>query len=247
MNINFFWLGDSLSKLSTLGLKSFLDHDHNVILWTYDKSCKNVPDGVKIEDAGKIIHPDNIFLYAGNGDCRKGSCGGFSDIFRYTLLYKIGGWYCDTDVTCLKNFESLDQKEFVFRINKFTSSVPNILKCPNNCEFLKQCINETKNVIDENNDSWIKPLRIFSSIIEKMNLESFILDENFFGIDSKEHIKKLIGLYHHESNFKLPEYAIHWCNEAIKTGKWDSELRMNMESPIPTTLYYRLLKKHNLL
>lgn len=247
MNINFLWVGSRLNKLSQLGLKSFLDHGHDVILWLYDKNCENIPSGVKIEDAGQIIHPNNVFLYKGNGDCRKGSFGGFSDIFRYKLLNKIGGWYCDTDVTCLKNFEILNTKEYVFRKNKNTLAVPNILKCPSNCDFLKKCIIKTESDIDENNYKWIKPVEIFSSIIQEMEMESYILDEQYFGLDSIENIKQLIDLCYFESKFKLPEYAIHWCNEAIGTGYWDYSIKINMETSIPTTLYYKLLKKHNLL
>lgn len=247
MNINFLWVGSRLNKLSQLGLKSFLDHGHNVVLWVYDKECENIPSSVEVQDAGQIIHPDKVFLYSGNGDCRKGSCGGFSDLFRYYLLDKVGGWYCDTDVTCLKNFESLDEKEYVFRIHKNTLAVPNILKCPKDCDFLKKCINKTEEVIDKNNDRWIKPLEIFSNIINEMDLKSYILDENYFGIDSNEMIKTLISLYYFKSKFKLPEYAIHWCNEAIQTGQWDRNLKIDIENPIPTTLYYKLLKKHKLL
>jgi hypothetical protein len=247
MNINFLWIGSKLNKLSQLGLKSFLDHGHDVVLWIYDKTCENIPSGVKIEDAGQIIHPDKVFLYSGNGDCRRGSCGGFSDIFRYNLLNEIGGWYCDTDVTCLNNLEELDKNEYIFRKNKYTLAVPNILKCPKNSIFLKKCISETNKVIDENNANWIKPLEIFSNIIKEMKLESNILDETYFGLDSSEYIRTLIELNYYGSKIKLPKYAIHWCNEAIKTGKWDDRLKTNMETPIPTTLYYKLLKKHKLL
>jgi hypothetical protein len=240
-------VGSRLNKLSKLGLKSFLDHGHDVVLWVYDKTCENVPSGVIIEDAGQIIHPDKVFLYSGNGDCRKGSCGGFSDIFRYNLLNKVGGWYCDTDVTCLKNFEPLNKKEYVFRTHKYTLAVPNILKCPSDSDFLKKCITETERVIDKNNSRWIKPLEIFSNTIEEMKLQKFILDENYFGIDSNDTLRNLISLYYFNSKFNLPEYAIHWCNEAIQTGQWDHTIKTDIETPIPTTLYYKLLKKHKLL
>jgi hypothetical protein len=247
MNINFLWIGSILNKLSQLGLKSFIDHDHDVTLWVYDKNCKNIPSGVKIEDAGQIIHPDNVFSYVGNGDCRRGSYGGFSDIFRYSLLHENGGWYCDTDVTCLKNFKHLDDNEYIFRVNKKTSAVPNILKCPAKSIFLKKCISETKSNIDINNDRWIKPLEIFSKIITEMNMESSILDETYFGIDCNDNIKKLLDINYYSSKFKLPQYAIHWCNEVISTGQWNQDLKVNIETPIPTTLYYKLLKKHKLL
>ena len=247
ININFLWVGSSLNKLSVLGLKSFLDHGHKVTLWTYDKNCENIPSKVIVENAEQIIKSEDVFSYSGDGDCRKGSYGGFSDIFRYTLLQKIGGWYCDTDVTCLKNFESLDRNEYVFRKHNRTLAVPNILKCPSNCDFLLQCIEKTKSEININNNRWIKPLEIFSNVIIDMKLESYIVSDKYFGVDSYDNIKNLLALHYYNSKFDLPEYAIHWCNEAISTGQWNSNIKTNMNSPIPTTLYYKLLKKHNLL
>jgi hypothetical protein len=247
MNINFLWIGKRLNKLSQLGLKSFLGNDHEVTLWVYDKNCTEIPDGVKVEDAGQIIHPDNVFSYVGNGDCRKGSYGGFSDIFRYTLLHKVGGWYCDTDVTCLSNFEPLDDRKYVFRPNKTTLSVPNILKCPKESVFLSKCIEDTKKVIDENNNKWAQPLFIFSDLLKEMDLDKYIVTESFFGIDSVDFINNLISVGYFPSKFELPKYAIHWCNEAIYTGQWNGSLRVNTETATPTTLYYKLLKKYNLL
>jgi hypothetical protein len=61
MNINFLWVGSRLNKLSQLGLKSFLDHGHNVVLWVYDRECENIPSGIEVQDAGQIIHPDKVF------------------------------------------------------------------------------------------------------------------------------------------------------------------------------------------
>jgi len=246
MNINFLWIGDNIPKIGTLSLKSFLDHGHNPILWAYDKNCKNIPDGVTIEDAGQIIHPSKIFSYKGNGDCRNKSYGGFSDIFRYHLLQETGGWYCDMDVTCLKNFETLNE-DYVIRPHSNTKYVGNILKTPKNNKFLKDCIKLTEAHITENNDSWIKPLRILSECVDKNNLQNKVVSKEIFGNASSDEIKMFIAIGFIKNKIKLPEYAIHWCNEAISTGQWDYSVKRDWETPVPTTLYYKLLKKHNLL
>lgn len=246
MKINFLWIGDRLTKMGQLSLKSFLDHGHEVDLWVYDKNCKNIPDGVTIQDAGEIIHPSKVFSYKGSGDCRKNSYGGFSDIFRYYVLEKIGGWYCDMDVTCLKNLESLDQ-DYIIRPHCLAKYVANIIKTPKDTQFMKECIAESEKQIDEKNYRWIKPLEIFSDYVDKFNLQKYVVDKNIFGDDNIHYLRDLLSTGYSKSKLALPEYAIHWCNEAVTTGQWDKSIRRDWDVPMPTTLYYKLLKQHNLL
>jgi len=246
MKINFFWIGEHLSKMCQLSLKSFIDNDHEVVLWTYNKKYKNIPSGVLIEDAGQILHPSKIFTYTGNGDCRNGSYGGFSDIFRYHLLQNEGGWYCDMDVTCLKNFEEISNEPYVFRPHKIAKQVGNIMKCVKNNNFLKHCIEITEKKIDKNNGDWIKPVFLLNESIETFNLEKYTVSKEFFGNDDIEDLKCLLEIPF-TNKIKPPKYAIHWCNEIVSTGQWINSVRRNWDKPIPTTLYYKLLKKHNLL
>lgn len=247
MKINFLWIGDSLSLNGQLTLKSFLDHGHEPVLWAYDKNCKNVPSGVIIEDAGDILHPSKIFTYKNRGDCRIGSYGGFSDIFRYYLLLKIGGWYCDMDTVCLKNFEEISNQPYVLRPHNFTPIVGNIMKTPQNCEFMKACIENTEKEIDENNYRWIKPLEILSDTFKQFELNQYVVPINYFGNDNIKDIKTYLDLGYYKSKFELPIYALHWCNEAVSTGQWDPSIKRDWNAPVPTTLYYKLIKKHKLL
>jgi hypothetical protein len=95
-----FWWGNVLSPYEVLCLKSFVDHGHNVHLYTFDSQLK-VPDGVLICDAAKLISQDRFFTYKeGQGN---GSPAGFSNLFRYRLLMEKGGWWIDTDVVCLSS------------------------------------------------------------------------------------------------------------------------------------------------
>ena len=86
MEINFLWIGDKLGKLEQLTLKSFLDNGHQPVVWLYDRECTGIPDGTFKKDANEILPSLRIFSYEGRGDCRAGSYGGFSDLFRYYLL-----------------------------------------------------------------------------------------------------------------------------------------------------------------
>jgi len=244
--INFFWLGSNLGLLERLSLKSFLDYNHTVVLWAYDTKCAGVPSGVIINNANEILPESRVFKYSGKGDCRVSSVGGFSDLFRYYLLNKVGGWYCDMDVTCLSSFENI-QQEYVIRPHKNTKIVGNIIKTPSNNSFLQDCIEETEKYINKDNDRWIRPLEILRDCVYKHGVDKFVVPVNWFGDDDIEEIRKMLNIGVFTKYINLPQYAIHWCNEAISTGRWDYSIRRDFSKPLPTTLFYNLLKKHELL
>lgn len=247
MEINFLWIGNKLGKLEQLTLKSFLDNGHIPNLWLYDMSCNNVPEGTLRLNANDILPSSRIFSYTGKGDCREGSFGGFSDLFRYYLLKKIGGWYCDMDVTCLKSFEKIDTAPYVIRPHNKVEIVGNIIKTPINAPFLDDCIQQTEALVNNENERWVKPVEILRDCVKKHSLEKYLAPEKWFGKDNIEDIRKILSIGVFLDKKILPEYAIHWCNEAISTGKWDHSIKRNFNNPIPTTLFYNLLKKHKLL
>jgi hypothetical protein len=53
----------------------------------------DVPQGVSNVDAGSVIEIGELERYPGIET--------FSDVFRYELLFKQGGWWADVDVVCL--------------------------------------------------------------------------------------------------------------------------------------------------
>lgn len=92
-----FWHGEWLPLYQQLALKSFIDHGHRFILYSYDDVA--VPDGVELADAAAILPRERLFLYReGVG---RANASGFSDLFRFRLLHQHGGWWVDTDVICL--------------------------------------------------------------------------------------------------------------------------------------------------
>lgn len=96
------WIGDKLSLMEQLSIQSFLKNQHEYHLYVYN-DVKNIPVGTTLMDGNKILPEKSIFTYQqGLG---KGSYAGFSNFFRYMLLLKIGGWWVDTDVICLKPFD----------------------------------------------------------------------------------------------------------------------------------------------
>jgi hypothetical protein len=245
--INAFYQGERLTKLDLLTIESFLKQEHSFNLFTYNKEIKpQLPGAVILRDANEIMDKDKVFYYKGNGDCVKNSISGFSDIFRYYLLYKVGGWYVDMDVTCLKSFDEIDS-DIVLRPHNKTKVVANIIKFPKGNEMLLKLIEDTEKSIDENNNDWIKPLDILKDFVITNNLEKYIVPEYFFGNDNYVGIKNLLVGNYFMHKKSMPKYAIHWCNTAFGTGNWSKEVIYNFNEPLKISAYYVLLKQHNLI
>ena len=105
--IQMLWFGAPLSAVEQVSIASFLHHGHAVRLYAYDE-IGSVPDGTTLMDAGEII-PAETFRELRAKGVRPGI---FSDLFRYTLLHRRGGWWTDCDVVCLRPFDFTS--EFVY-------------------------------------------------------------------------------------------------------------------------------------
>ena len=174
--INGLWIGRCLSKIELLCIKSFLRHGHEFHLWVYDIIETPLPEELILEDAAQIISRSDVFNYHnknqyGHG---KGSYAGFSDIFRYKLLYEKGGWWVDMDVCCLKPFDF--DAEYVFRTHHDFPMVGNIMKCPRGSRLMKMCYEEAITHVNAENTDWNKPINILNENIAGLGLEKYILN-----------------------------------------------------------------------
>jgi hypothetical protein len=96
------WVGRHLGVMQRMSLASFVEHGHDIHLYTYGP-VDHVPAGVVTRDGNDILPERAIFAYRqGFG---KGSYAAFSNFFRYKLLLERGGWWVDTDVVCLRPFD----------------------------------------------------------------------------------------------------------------------------------------------
>ncbi len=228
------WIGNELSAIEQLCIQSFIQNGHIFTLWSY-AVIKNIPKGTILENASDIIPHNEIFSYIhtnkyGHG---KGSYAGFSDIFRYKLLYEKGGWWTDMDVTCLKPFDFED--DYVFRKNGNKGVVGNILKCPKNNDLMKYCYENAHQQINENNKDWMLPIKILNSGIKQFKLEQYILD--FTNEDSWPVIIKLLAT---GNNLNSSFYAIHWMNE-----EWRRH-GLKKDAFIEQSSIQQLLEKHTI-
>jgi hypothetical protein len=107
------WHGSSLSVYEELSLLSFVKSGHEVELYAYGHL--NVPAGVKLCDANAVLPESEVFCYKEGWG--KGSFAGFSDVFRYKLLFEKGGIWADLDTLCLRPLDDLPDA-FVGRASK---------------------------------------------------------------------------------------------------------------------------------
>ncbi|PSR01564.1 MAG: hypothetical protein BRD50_08525 [Bacteroidetes bacterium SW_11_45_7] len=220
------WIGQELSKIELLTLHSFTRHGHIFYLWAYDDITTLLPDGVVIKNANEIIPQEQVFSYNetdqfGHG---KGSYAGFSDVFRYKLLYKYGGWWVDMDICCLKPFDI--RALYVFREHHDYPAVGNMMKCPPGSEVMKCSYEQAVQEVHENNADWHKPLDILNRNIQEQNLLAFVRPMS--NIDDWYEVNK----YFRKRQAISPDwYALHFVNEMLRINnidkngvKWNSEV-----------------------
>jgi len=138
--VNSYWGGGPLTRLEFLCVSSFVQNGARYNLYTYDDPG-GVPDGVTVCDASEILPAERMFLYPA-GTLNEGSLSGFSNLFRYTLLQRDGGWWVDTDVCCLRAFET-DRDELYVREEKrsgefFVASC--LFRAPPESKVLSYCL-----------------------------------------------------------------------------------------------------------
>jgi len=214
IDIHGLWIGKNLSKVELLCMQSFIDNGHQFHLWAYDEIETPLPSEVIIENAEKIIKREDVFCYKnknqfGHG---KGSYAGFSDVFRYKLLYEKGGWWVDMDVVCLKHLDF--DSEYVFRTHHDFAMVGNIMKCPKGSKLMLDCYNEAYKLVDADNKDWNLPISILNKYVQKYGYERYIIE--FTNPDSWHYLRKMfIG------KLQAPQhwFAVHLLNEEWRRNK----------------------------
>lgn len=227
------WIGTRLSQVELLCIHSFLKNGHTFTLWIYNILENDLPGKCIVKDANEIIPLERVFQYKnknqfGHG---KGSYAGFSDIFRYKVLYEYGGWWADMDITCLK---PLDFKApYVFRTHHDLKVVGNIMKCPPKSELMKRCYERAIVEVDADNRDWNKPIQILNYAIEELGLQQYIVEMS--NRDSWNDVRKMIA-----GKKEIPEnwFVIHWVNE-----EWRRNM-INKNYCGENSVLYSLYKKY---
>lgn len=224
------WVGPSLSQMEVMCIQSYLSHGHEFHLYTYE-NVENVPVGTIIKDANQIIPEKDIYVDAFGGYVN------LSNKFRYTLLYKMGGWWVDMDTVCLRHFDF--EEDFVFSsefsepYNRYVVNTTFIKSLPGS-KYLADCLHflQSRGYHDMH---WGElGVNLFSRMIFRNNLAAYIKPPHYFCPVSPHELRLLIT----KDAFDLTanSYALHWWNEIWK------RLNLDKNGAFPEGSTYEMMK-----
>lgn len=171
------WIGGNLSTMEQLSAKSFIKWGHEYHLYTYG-DVGNIPSGVVVRDANEILNQSEIFTY------KNGSYSAFSNLFRFTLLEKRGGYWADTDLICVRSLKDLDDRDIVLvteptREYERTLPASCLIKLPRGSEIAKDGVRmqwEHKRQILNGRLTWSSGPTTVKYLVGKYNLHNRLLD-----------------------------------------------------------------------
>lgn len=233
--INGLWIGEKLSPIGQLTIRSFQRQGYTFRLWAYD-DVQRVPEGTLLADAGKIIPAGEVFSYKNVSTIGvgKGSFAGFSDLFRYKLLLEEGGVWSDMDITCLHEMIEL-KGEYFFRDHHKIQAVGNLMKAPKGSELMQYCYERTRSMVTADNRDWMLPIKILNSGISKFQLKRFI-DK----ISNDDKFPEVAGLLKGTASIPRQWKLVHWMNEEFR------RLQLPDNAFLPSSEIARLLDQHQI-
>ena len=134
------WVGDALPAAQRACVDSFLRVGHPFELFTYGE-VEGVPRGVRVRDAEEIVSRDRVFRYGKCAGESAGGLSGFSNLFRYALLVREGGYWVDCDVFCLRPFPDAPMVISSERMRNGRRAVTCcVMKCPAQDPLARYCL-----------------------------------------------------------------------------------------------------------
>lgn len=230
-----FWDGP-ITDYEIASIKSYVDRGFNVWFWSF--GSYNFPFEVTYMDASKLLSRDFIANKIHNhwndswGRATESTAATlYSDVLRYKLLARYGGWWFDFDSFCLRDVRDFDELVLDKKIclgwqdDEKTYVNNAILSIPN-----KDIAVDIVNIVDaifnsKNIFSWgeLGP-DMLSSYIFKNNLEECVLDRDIFYPNlqspNNENIWKIESMLTEDENISIysdldRSYTMHWCNNNL--------------------------------
>lgn len=230
------WIGNRLSVMEQLCIRSFLDRGHPFRLYAYQEIA-GVPEGTELCDAREILPETEIFVYqTGSG---RGSPSAFSNIFRYKMLLEKGGWWADLDAYCLQPLYFQSEHVIGHERERDGSLHVNcgLMRVPAGSKFSEYCWNECQRV-NRATVRWgqIGP-RLTARAISETGMPFEILPpEAFYPIDHFRCIQLV-----RESSIPENCYSIHLWN-----SNWRREGLDPDASYSPNCIYEQLKRWHRI-
>tara|TARA_B100000315_G_scaffold259100_1_gene313604 strand:- start:956 stop:1681 length:726 start_codon:yes stop_codon:yes gene_type:complete len=235
--VNSLWIGKRLLPINIISINSFLKNGFKYNLYVYEE-VENIPNGVSVLDANVIRDESEVFYY--RKGFSKGSPAGFANLFRYTLLYEVGGVWVDTDTVLLKDFKIDGDFIFTSQLQNTGEQEINLALIYVNKpkeDIFKECIEESMNV-DKNNirHGDTGPV-LFNYKVREFDLLNYVQPvEKFCPI----HWFELFNIV--DPTYKLPE-------ESVSIHLWQSRWKydgLNEYEEYDENCIYEQLKKEYL-
>jgi len=208
------WIGQ-IGLLERLSMASFLANGHPYHLYVYEDQ-PDVPPGVKLMDAADILPREKIFQYPKQQ--AKGGYSGFANLFRYCLLERNGGWWCDTDLICLRPFDFKDEivlaseRHWLF----WRKLCNNVIYCPPNHELMQRCYREAAAIPSETINFAQNGAPILRRHVRQLGLQRYVRPPDVFNPINWYHSERIIHP-REEVHIPVTSYAIHCYRE---TWRW---------------------------
>jgi hypothetical protein len=214
--VNALWLGQkTLGTLELMTIHSFTSYGAEFHLWHYEPLNAEWPKGLVLRDGNEILPKEKIFRYPHNMilGFGHGSYVGFSEIFRYKVLYEKGGWWSDMDVTCLKPLDEITD-DYWFRFHAVLSVVGNIMKVPPKSELMRHCYDRAVVEVNSEQRDWHHAIRILCYYIEFFGLSKYI-HYDACNLDRLDFVNPYIYQVKPLSDLPSTWRFVHWMNSVI--------------------------------
>lgn len=227
MQVNSFWWGPRLTNLEKVCISSFLQNGIDYNLYVYDEPL-GVPPNVTLKDAGAILPRARVFPYKA-GDFNIGSISGFTNLFRYTLINELGGWWTDTDHCCIRLFPCASEMYFQVPAKEGEFCIASsFFAAPAQSPVLRHCLDVfsqkdvTRIVHGETG-----PRLLTESVLQCGKKDDVSNHELFFPIGWWDYERLLL-----DETLSLEScFTVHFFNAMITAAKFDKDAVYPAESP----------------
>lgn len=219
------WIGPTLTLLEQTCINSFLEKGTVFILYIYD-NLENVPTGTIIRDANTVV-PFSEYSNYDNPSY-------FSNLFRYTLLYELGGIWVDMDLLCIQPIDLSSEYIFSSELkNDEQHTNAGIIGCVPKTALMHDCKEEVKRIVY--NKQVIKHgqlgPKVLKKYVSKHELDHYVLPPYVFCCFS---FREVHSIFNNTINELEDATCIHlWNNVLLKEG-------IDKTSPLPGSLYDNL-------
>ena len=228
------WIGAELSVMERLSIASFLANGHRFHLFVYS-DVKNIPAGTVVCDGEEVLPATSIFRYRDGG-----SYAGFSNFFRYELLWKFGGWWVDLDTICLRPFRFAD--DYVIGSEPVADGgshpICGVLKTPSQSPLMEYLIQVCRGK-DRETLRWGETgPRLVADGVKRLSLEEYVQASDAFcplGWNEWDQILDPLASF----SLETPSHAIHLWNEVWRRQGKDKSAVYH-----PNCLYERLKARY---